>query len=187
MKTLKAAQRHDDGEPTGVWDYVSIRKRRGRPIGYCAGMPATTKEEVEERFGPNAPDDWDDEEGVWARDFLDMIDRNRKKVEQFGHKYHDDGHDSKEAAEKCYGEYLWDQRTTLHDPEEAHATSLDDVKGTKQTFECQVDGCEEVLLAPTATMEVYLGAAFYFCPEHHDEDRIGDRVMAYARGTSWQS
>lgn len=192
MKYKRAAERNgDDGNGSGVWDYISHHSnmKRVHRLGYCDGTPSTTREEFDERMQQNGPnqayeDGWDSPRA--ERD-KEMLERNRERVEEFGEKYHDDGHESKEAAEECYAEYVWDMQTeVVDDPAEHELHDLDDVTANSRTPECEHDDCDQLMQGPTVELELYMAPRWFFCGTHCTEDIIRDRIRSYVSGKSIQ-
>lgn len=89
MNYYKARQRDSNGR----WDYTCMNDDRGSPVGYCRKYKEWTPEEIEMYH-------------------LRQEDIDRPAL--LKHKYHSDGHATKEEAEACYLEFLLDQELSLN-------------------------------------------------------------------------
>lgn len=182
------ADRSDWGEED-VRGYHYTRRNDSRvwPLGYCAGPPVTTREQWEKKMGQNGPAryGWDDPR---ADDDKEALEANRILAEEFGGKYHEFAHDTKEAAIECYTEYALDQLlafwhtepTTWRKRKGVRPTDLsepvtgDDVPPDVEAQECRHPDCETLVAYPTTMIAVAgsTGNRMHICGDHADQDSL---------------
>lgn len=180
MKRFRVGELHENGEGTGKYHMISSDSRGTRPIGYCRGRPVTTKEGYEEKY-TDYPKDWDDEDDPRVRNAEQRLRINRWKLDLFGHKYHEEPHDSKEEARQCYAEYCFDLKFATYDEDDtelkryhgAQPSMLsepiedEEVPADVEGRECDEPECDTIVAHPTAEVKVF-GAKtrFYLCSDH---------------------
>jgi hypothetical protein len=86
MNVYQARQRLD-----GRWDFTLTDGSGGRGVGYCNAVPVP---------------------GDFEKLGIPITSEDRDRWELHKDKYHTTGHESKEAAEECYRQYVLDNRTT---------------------------------------------------------------------------
>lgn len=90
MNYYAARQRQSDMK----WDYTCRNGDFTQPVGYCGGYIEWTEEMLKRLGLPGKPEDHS----------------SILREMQFKDKYHTCGHETQEEAQKCYREYLLDQR-----------------------------------------------------------------------------
>jgi hypothetical protein len=134
MNISEASQMHD-----GQWKFCM----NGRPVAYCAGWHEWTEEEAKRIGLP-----------------LEYITRDQdEKDRPFKEKFHLEGHDTKEEAERCYYEYCLD-----HVRESTMAN---------QQIRCEFPGCENwshKLLGNPGMSGLFSG--FVLCDEHRNREGL---------------
>lgn len=88
MNYYRALQRKEDGR----WDFTRTNDRVSTPTGYCAGWIEWTPEQIER---------------------IPELVRETARLEPFRHKFHTDGHATREEAVACYRRYELDTSTNL--------------------------------------------------------------------------
>lgn len=147
MNTELAAQRDSDGR----WQWVM--NNRNNPVGYCRGWTEWTQEMADRIH--------------WPLD--DILRRQQEEDVPFRHKFHTDGHATKEEAERCYYDFCLDHVR--------EGTMLDEQR------RCQFPGCE-------AWTQKYLdnpqlGMVFHFvclCDEHRNREGL-EAAQPFEPGT----
>lgn len=184
MRYKEAAQLEDGSG----WRYIEHKSgmKNAKPVGYCAGRPPTSRSDVDDGWGANSPaeshiDGWDSSR---AEPYWEMIAENRMLPQDQWEKYHDGPHESKEDAQECYAEYLFDQRLVCDDPAEVELEGLDDVEVGMRVFECEDDDCETKLTAETTWLEIYMAPAVAFCTEHQTKENCWQLCLDQAKSTS---
>lgn len=130
----------------GRWDYT----RNGLPYGYCC------------EYKP-IPED-----AKWIS--AEQAKRHNEEMAKLAHKFHTDGHTTKEEACECYKQYLLDTKLRLMptEPENAH-----------QQFKCKACG---KWTACHASVGPY--RQFDLCPEHQTREEV-EKLLTV--GESWES
>lgn len=130
MNHLKALQRQD-----GRWDYtITDKYGKTRPTGYC--MPY-------EFIDPD------------THDYPWMSEEQKSKIRATSEKHHSNGHATKEEAENCYKNYLFDEGVRIS-------------VMTNQKLRCEI--CKQF-----TDGIVHIGNGYEFhilCDNHQDRESI---------------
>ena len=122
----------------GRWDYAVGNDEYAYAVGYCAG--------------------WDEAIGDIDPSLIPLVEQAIDRKRPFRDKYHDDGHDTPEAAIRCFKEYVID-----HNLEWRRKEAI--------LRRCLVEGCDDL----THDYALFRGETISFCEDH----RVTEIMVKY--------